>query len=375
MANLVGTPVWSDVVQLETSTLALGGAGGPMNAPQQALTNRTEWLKNRLNACCGSVSCTPCLKSVWIPADDFVPDGGGDVVAATLTITTAASTTVKTDVMSYSNSVSPSESYCTIRMPSDWNNGPYWIEFDWITDAAPASGTDVTWIAQQLSAESGVSISGEENVAPRTVISSTGLPYVINTVRMYNLYPKYNSDGALIVFSLMRSTTDPGDDMDEEAHVFGITLHYTPKDCDYNLLSEFYLTPDSCLGHSFSGDFYQEIVTNTDSMPLQTTAKVDVAADDWASITFTIELSGTEPAIDVTVSSATPAFTAVTESAAAGATTVTVTVLNDLGLALSSGDTFTISLSATPLAYWTLKSAVLSKHEEPTGCAVVYSQP
>lgn len=48
MANLTPTPSWDVVPQLETTTPALGGAGGPMNAPQQALLNRTEFLKHRL---------------------------------------------------------------------------------------------------------------------------------------------------------------------------------------------------------------------------------------------------------------------------------------------------------------------------------------
>lgn len=44
MANLTGSAVWSDVTQLETSTLALGGASGPMNEQAQSLLNRTEYL-------------------------------------------------------------------------------------------------------------------------------------------------------------------------------------------------------------------------------------------------------------------------------------------------------------------------------------------
>ena len=42
MANLTATPGLDDVPQLETSTLALGGAGAIMNAQAQALLNRVE---------------------------------------------------------------------------------------------------------------------------------------------------------------------------------------------------------------------------------------------------------------------------------------------------------------------------------------------
>lgn len=44
MANLTPTPGWDDVPQLETTTLALGGASGPMNYQAKALLNRTEFL-------------------------------------------------------------------------------------------------------------------------------------------------------------------------------------------------------------------------------------------------------------------------------------------------------------------------------------------
>lgn len=44
MANLTPTAGWDNVPQLETTTLATGGAGGPMNTQAQALLNRTEKL-------------------------------------------------------------------------------------------------------------------------------------------------------------------------------------------------------------------------------------------------------------------------------------------------------------------------------------------
>ncbi len=44
MANLVPTPTWSDVFQLETTTQVLGGPGGVSNRQAQELLNRTEFL-------------------------------------------------------------------------------------------------------------------------------------------------------------------------------------------------------------------------------------------------------------------------------------------------------------------------------------------
>lgn len=50
MANLQATPSWSNVVQLEVDTLALGGQGGPMNQQAQQLLNRTEYLNQLIQA-------------------------------------------------------------------------------------------------------------------------------------------------------------------------------------------------------------------------------------------------------------------------------------------------------------------------------------
>ena len=46
MANLIPTPGWDDVLQLETNTPVLGGPGGVANAQAQSLLNRLEYLVN-----------------------------------------------------------------------------------------------------------------------------------------------------------------------------------------------------------------------------------------------------------------------------------------------------------------------------------------
>lgn len=46
MANLVPSPSWDDVYQIEQSDRVLGGPGGVTNIPTQALLNRTELLRN-----------------------------------------------------------------------------------------------------------------------------------------------------------------------------------------------------------------------------------------------------------------------------------------------------------------------------------------
>lgn len=50
MADLTETAGWDSVPQLETTTPALGGPGGPMNEQAQALLNRTAYLGDEVNA-------------------------------------------------------------------------------------------------------------------------------------------------------------------------------------------------------------------------------------------------------------------------------------------------------------------------------------
>lgn len=49
MTNLTATPGWDDVLQIEVTTPALGGPGGPANAQAQALLNRFEALRGLLS--------------------------------------------------------------------------------------------------------------------------------------------------------------------------------------------------------------------------------------------------------------------------------------------------------------------------------------
>ena len=50
MTNLTEHLQFPAVMRWETNTVALGGAGGPMNVPLQQLTNRTAWLKAQVDA-------------------------------------------------------------------------------------------------------------------------------------------------------------------------------------------------------------------------------------------------------------------------------------------------------------------------------------
>lgn len=50
MANLTAASTWDNVLQLETTDQAIGGAGGTMNKQAQSLLNRTQYLEiNKLD--------------------------------------------------------------------------------------------------------------------------------------------------------------------------------------------------------------------------------------------------------------------------------------------------------------------------------------
>lgn len=80
MPNLIPVSSFDNVPELETNTLALGGPGGPMNLPAQALLNRTQWLKD--NAVAGSAGpyasgagSANALTAAFTPAITALVDG------------------------------------------------------------------------------------------------------------------------------------------------------------------------------------------------------------------------------------------------------------------------------------------------------------
>ena len=72
MANLVPSPVFSDVFQLETSTQVLGGPGGVANRQAQELLNRTQWLYENLSNS-GWIVATPAAYPGLDPTGSSVP--------------------------------------------------------------------------------------------------------------------------------------------------------------------------------------------------------------------------------------------------------------------------------------------------------------
>jgi len=81
MTNLVPVPSWDDVIRLETTTQALAGPSGPMNAQAQALANRTAQLQAFDNNIASTVGST------------YVGHGAGNVSDALSTLTTNLGTT------------------------------------------------------------------------------------------------------------------------------------------------------------------------------------------------------------------------------------------------------------------------------------------
>jgi hypothetical protein len=102
MNYLNPTPSWDDVAQVETTTPLLGGPGGPLNVPAQALLNRTELLKARHVADYASLRATVAdVKAIYVTgylasttpsgiagmfvrddSDTTTADNGGTVIVA-----------------------------------------------------------------------------------------------------------------------------------------------------------------------------------------------------------------------------------------------------------------------------------------------------
>lgn len=80
MPNLTPVSSFDSVPELETTTLALGGPGGPLNQPSQALLNRTQWLHD--NAAAGSAGpyavaagTANAITAAYTPTITAVADG------------------------------------------------------------------------------------------------------------------------------------------------------------------------------------------------------------------------------------------------------------------------------------------------------------
>lgn len=110
MTDLTPTSSFDPVVQLETTTLALGGVSGPMNFQAQALVNRTEWLKNQPFRLTPSVTDAPFNASTvgdataaFQAAYNAAPAGGRIIVPAPgpFTVGTVTGTKVVTWEIQY----------------------------------------------------------------------------------------------------------------------------------------------------------------------------------------------------------------------------------------------------------------------------------
>lgn len=82
MANLTPISSWDDVTQLELTTPATGGPGGFMNRQAQALLNRTEKLKDRIEISV-SVNTVQDLRNLNGVKDSMIAKTNGHTVAGT----------------------------------------------------------------------------------------------------------------------------------------------------------------------------------------------------------------------------------------------------------------------------------------------------
>lgn len=124
--NLTPTPVWDPVVQLETSTPAIGGAGGPMNAQGQALLNRTEHLNNIKLATSGG-TITSVIELVTASSASGVIDCSAGLIHQR--ILTAATT------ISFANMASGVSA--TLHLNSAGNAVTWPVGIKWVGGSAP----------------------------------------------------------------------------------------------------------------------------------------------------------------------------------------------------------------------------------------------
>lgn len=355
MANLTGVPVWSDVVQNETTTLVLGGAGGPMNLQAQSLANRTEWLKRLAQSCCSASDCGACDKTIWIPANDIAGTSGATHSGYALPAIVLYSLDFDPDVSEYGQ--------FGLKMPPDWNRGPFWVELVWFTDSAPTAH-DVQWEVQLVSIPASGAIGGVVEYAMTTISSSDGNADTFFVAPLRNLYPNNYQEGVQIHFVVRRDGADTDDTLDVDARLYGVNLHYTPTGCDTNLNSAFYFGTDSCLGQSHGGTWNTEIETTGTSIPL--TAMAAVESNTYATLTFEVEFSGAEGAFNLVVSTAGTSFSSATVAVPVFATSATVTV--DLASQLVAGEVITIAPDEVLSDPWRLVGVIASTLSAPSGC-------
>jgi hypothetical protein len=106
MANLIPTPGWDAVPQLEINTKVLGGPSGPANSQAQALLDRTELIAQ------GSGTAASTLTGVEVVSVSQVNGGTPGIRATTLT---TILNWLKNTLMTRSNNLSDVQSAATAR--------------------------------------------------------------------------------------------------------------------------------------------------------------------------------------------------------------------------------------------------------------------
>lgn len=327
-------------------------------AVQSSATVRTTLNDMATFFASSSSSCTHCGfcdKTVWIPAADIIGTGGATHSEYAMPAITLYTLDFDPDASEYGQ--------FNFKMPSDWNNGPFWLQLVWLTDSAPAAN-DIQWEVQLLSIGSSGSIGGVLDAARAYVDSSDGNADTLFTTNILNLCPSNYDDGAIINFVVRRDGADIDDTLDVDVRLYGVQLHYTPTGCDVNLLSEFYFTPDSCLGQSYSGDFETEIETAGTSIPI--TASATVESHEYSSLTFEFVMSGSEGAFNMVISTTGTSFASDSTAVNASATNVSITI--PLVAQVVAGDVITFTPSVAPSNNWKLVGVVASVNDTPSGC-------
>jgi hypothetical protein len=124
MTNLTATAGWDAVPQIDTTTALLGGPGGPLNRPAQALLNRSEWLRAQMS---------------------FVTDpafAGGADPSGVLDSTTA----ILAAIASGKPLVWPEGTY-KLTQPLSITNGGHWLAFGAVSLSFSGISSGADWVS------------------------------------------------------------------------------------------------------------------------------------------------------------------------------------------------------------------------------------
>ena len=164
---------------------------------------------------------------IWIPAQAMYPTTTNGAVAATTTEITATRPEIRS--LDFDQG-SRDYAQFNIAMPKSWNEGTVTAEFYWVPAGSGGVSDGVTWGIQ------GVALSNDN---PHDVVFGTAVTIDDLYIAEEDLHISPTSSaitiagtpaaGDLVYFQIYRDTADGNDDLNRDAKLIGIKLHYTSE--------------------------------------------------------------------------------------------------------------------------------------------------